>query len=143
MTIGYKEKNENWDLATISYDGKKYFDSDLEQSIVDRMNDVFDEKSAEYVKITGQFVDFYSLAHKYTFAFQARKQQDVFGKQKILCIVRDDDISKIINYLKPENRIDLCIFGKATKDFEGKIDKIQIEWFSENPDFNPNQSVII
>ena len=36
----------------------------------------------------------------------------------------------------------LYIFGKATKDYDGKIDKIKIDWFSENPNFDPKQTEI-
>lgn len=143
MTIGYKENNEKYDLALISYQEKEYFDSDLEESLEERAKDPFNEKDAEPVSIIGRFIDFYGLAHKYPFAFQARKQQDVFGKQKILCMVNEKDISNIIDYLKPNNSKDLCIAGKATKDFDGKIDKIKIDWFSEDPDFNPEQTAII
>lgn len=142
MKIGYKIGDKIKDVAEIEYKEKDYFDSGEEFSIEERMKEPFDEESAKEEKIVGKFVDYYGLAHKYHFAFQARKKQDDFGKQKILCIVSQSLISRTLDYLKPENKGNVCICGKATRDWEGKVDKIKIEWINEDEDYNPHQTEI-
>ncbi|MDR2063822.1 MAG: hypothetical protein LBQ02_03490 [Candidatus Nomurabacteria bacterium] len=114
---------------------KEYSSDDMER----RMNEGFDDEKATEERIVGQFVEFHGLAYKYRFSFQARKEQDKYGKQKILCVVDDNKTSEILDLLKPENKKNICIHGMAVKDFMGKLDKIKIDWFNENPDYNPNQ----
>jgi len=143
MKIGYKQNNVENEVAKIRFSEKEYFDDYETFSIDERMREPFDEENAEDIKIIGQFVDFYGLAHKYHFAFQARKMQDDIGKRKILCIVDKEKISEILDYLKPENSRNVCISGKATRDWEKKIDKIKIDWIDENENFDPNQTKII
>lgn len=143
MKVGYKENKEEKQVAVIEYIDKDYFGTYNGLSLEERMNESFDETDAKEETIIGKFVDFYGLAHKYHFAFQARKKQEDFGKQKILCIVNEDQISKILDYLKPEFDKNVCISGKAIRDWENKIDKIKIDWVNEDENYNPNQSTII
>ncbi|MBU2580003.1 hypothetical protein KKF19_03570 [Patescibacteria group bacterium] len=142
MKIGYKQNNVENEVAKIRFSEKKYFDDYDTFSIDERIREPFDEENAEEIKIIGQFVDFYGLAHKYHFAFQARRRQDDIGKRKILCIVDKEKISEILDYLKPENTKNVCISGKATRDWERKVDKIKIDWINEDENFNPNQTRI-
>jgi len=143
MEIGYRENHNNNSLLKINYKQKPYVDVDSFASIEDRIKEPFDESKAEEIKIVGKFIDFYGLAHKYHFSFQARKAQDDVGKQKILCIVNKGIISKIIDYLKPENSKNICISGRATRDWENKVDKIKIDWINEDENFDPNQQILI
>jgi hypothetical protein len=143
LTVGYKDGESKKDLVTMEYDGKQFYDSDLERSFEEIANDPFDEQNAIDCKLVGKFVDYHGLAYKYPFSFQVRRNQEEIGKHKILCMVESEDVSRIIEYLKPENSVNLCVFGKATKDYEGKIDKIKIERFSEDLDFNPDQISMI
>lgn len=142
MKIGYKENGKDDQVAEIKYTDRDYFGTYSCLSLEERMNESFDETNAKDEQIVGKFVDFYGLAHKYHFVFQARKKQDDIGKQKILCIVKEDQISKILDYLKPEFSKNVCIFGKATRDWEDKVDKIRIEWVNEDENCNPGQTVI-
>jgi len=142
MKIGYRVNDQQKDVAEIKYEESDYFDHEEGFSIDERMREPFDDSNAKEERIVGRFVDFYGLAHKYHFAFQARKKQDEIGKQKILCIVEDNQISEILDYLKPENSKNVCIFGKATRDWEGKIDKIKIEWVNEDENYDPKQTAI-
>jgi len=139
LEIGYYDNATYKRVGKVDFSQKKFFEeSDI--SIQERLEEDFDEQSAEDMKVTGKFIDYYGFAHKYHFSFQARKDQQKIGKQKILCRVETSEISKIIDYLKPENQNkNIYIFGLATKNKEGKIDKMKIEWISENENFNPNQ----
>ena len=144
IKFGYKENKNKTDVATVDYQEQDFFEHSRGDSIDERIKEPFDEENAEEIKITGKFIDFYGLAHKYHFSFQARKKQDDIGKQKILCIVQESEISKIIDYLKPENsKNNITISGKATRDFENKVDKIKIEWINKDEDYNPNQQKIV
>lgn len=143
MKVGYKENQEEKQVAVINCSDKDSFGTYSGVSLEERMSESFDENDAKEETIVGRFVDFYGLAHKYHFAFQARKKQEDFGKQKILCIVNEGQISQILDYLKPEFDKNICIFGKATRDWENKIDKIKIEWVNENENYNPNQKRFI
>lgn len=144
IKFGYKENKNKTDVATVDYQEQDFFEHSRGDSIDERIKEPFDEEKAEEIKITGKFIDFYGLAHKYHFSFQARKKQDDIGKQKILCIVQESEISKIIDYLKPENsKNNITISGKATRDFENKVDKIKIGWINEDEDYNPNQQKIV
>jgi hypothetical protein len=132
------------DTAEVVVGDKDSFVEDVDPDVLARrMSESFDEQDATDETVKGQFVDFYGLAHKYKFSFQARKKQEEFGKQKILCIVEDAMISEILDLLKPENKKNICIHGKATRDQDGKLDKIKIEWFNVNPDYNPNQERLV
>ena len=140
LRIGYHTDGKNTDTATITPQDKDSFVDDSDpDNLARRMAEPFEEKKAVEVKIIGQFVDFHGLAYRYKFSFQARREQEEYGKQKILCIVNENSVSEIIDLLKPENKKNICISGKATKDLEGKIDKIKIDWFNEDPDHNPDQ----
>jgi hypothetical protein len=142
MEIGYYDEfDKPIKVAEIKWSEKNFFKSEApEDDLIERLGEDFDDDKAKEEKIIGVFVDYYVLAHKYNFSFQARKDQDKIGKQKILCIVKDDQVSKCIDLLKPENQgKNICIFGQATKNREGKIDKMKISDFSLKEDFDPNQ----
>lgn len=143
MEFGYRIGDENHRVASVDYSAKEYFGSYEGGFTEEKMREPFEESVAEPIKIVGRFVDFYGLAHKYYFSFQARKEQETIGKQKILCIVQKETISKVIDYLKPENKNNVCIFGKATRDWEGKVDKVKIEWINPDENYNPNQRKIV
>lgn len=142
LELGYYEGGESFPVSRVSVEDKKYLGSSEDTDIEARLNEGFDETNAKEEKITGRFVDYYGLAHKYFFSFQARKNQDRFGKQKILCMVEEDSIDDLLDLLKPKNQKDVTVFGLATRDFEGRVDKMKIQWFSENEDFNPNQGTL-
>jgi hypothetical protein len=140
LEVGYYQQQIPKKIIEIKYDQKEFFDTEKDLSFEEKLNEEFDESKAENIKIIGKFIDYYGMAHKYHFSFQARKEQETIGKQKVLCKVKDSEISKIIDYLKPEKqKKNICIFGKATKNNEDKIDKIKIEWFSEDENYNPKQ----
>lgn len=140
LVVGYK--NSNWEekiTGEITYQDKEFFGTYVPASMEDRMNDPVDWTKGKKEKIIGRFVDFYWLAHKYHFAFQARKNQEEIGKQKILCVVEESEISRLLDYLKPEFDKNICIYGQAIRDWEDKVDKIKIEWVNEDEDFDPKQ----
>jgi len=146
MEMGYyDEYNKQKTVAEIKCSQKSFFKSEVsEDDIIERLKEDFDEEKAKEEKVKGIFVDYYGLAHKYHFSFQARKNQDKIGKQKILCMVDKNQISEFIDLLKPENqKKNICIFGKSTRNREGKIDKMKISSFSLNEDFDPNQLSLI
>ena len=141
LEVGYYENNYTNKIADIKFEQKEFFNIDRELSFEERMEEEFDELKAENIKIIGKFVDYYGMAHKYHFSFQARKNQEEIGKQKILCKTEGLSVSDIIELLKPEKQEkNICIYGKATKDQEGKIDKIKIIWFNADENFNPQQN---
>lgn len=132
------------EVAKLTYEDTDSFrDINDPGALARRMREPFDEDNSFEVKIVGKFIDYYGLAHRYRFSFQARKSQETHGKHKILCIVENDSVSDVIELLKPHKKGNVCIFGRATKDKEGKTDKIKIQWINEDPDFNPNQTRII
>lgn len=142
MEIGYyDDKNKKQIIAQIDCSEKDLFKSECEEeNLNEKLDEDFDESKAKSRMVEGTFVDYYGLAHKYNFSFQARKDQHRVGKQKILCIVEQSNESEAIDYLKPKNRKkNICIFGKAIENNEGKIEKIKILHISKNPDFNPDQ----
>lgn len=146
LLVGYYDSSDraNHEVARLDYKDKDYFhDINDPDELARRMNEPFDEESATDMKIIGQFVDYHGLAHRYHFSFQARREQETYGKQKILCIVENEKVSQIIDYLKPENRKNVCIFGKGTKDRDGKTDKIKIEMITEDLNFDPYQIAIV
>ncbi len=143
MRLGYSEWWQDTEVAQITTADKEYFSSwDNGWRFLDRLDEDFDEKNTVERRITWVFVDYYGLAHKYHFSFQARKNQDEIWKQKILCIVDSSIISKAIDYLKPENSRNITIFWNAVLDNEWKVDKLKIKWISSNPDFDPNQTTL-
>lgn len=142
MKVGYIEGNEQVETAVVKFSDRAYIEDSHSESIDDRIKEPFDESKAQDMKIIGKFVDYYGLAHKYHFSFQARRSQNEIGKQKILCIVDEGRISEVIDHLKPERSANMSIFGKATRDADGKVDKIKIDWISEDINFNPDQTTI-
>jgi hypothetical protein len=140
LQIGYEKGEAKTIVAKINYQDKPNFQGDFDHLPArERFDEDFNESNASRVKIVGQFMDYYGLAQKYHFSFQARKKQGEIGKQYILCIVPEQEIANIIDYLKPGNKKDLCIYGKAQKNAEGKYDKMKIEYISQQEDFNPDQ----
>lgn len=143
MEIGYYKNSSSQKVADIQVTQKDFFHAEEDLNFEEKLEEDFDEAKAENIKITGQFIDYYGMAHKYHFSFQARKNQEEIGKQKILCKTDGLNVSEIIDLLKPENQKNICISGKATKNTEGKIDKIKIDWFNEDENFNPDQEKLI
>lgn len=140
MEVGYYENDTSQKVAEIKVDQKVFFNVDEETSFEERLEEEFDESKAQNIKIIGKFVDYFGMAQKYHFSFQARKNQEEIGKQKILCKTDDLNVSEIIDLLKPEKQENnICISGKATKSSDGKIDKIKIDWVNEDENFNPDQ----
>lgn len=141
MKIGYYQSSNPQDVAEIRYTEKDFFQiTHSEKSIEERLDEDFDESNAEERLIVGKFIDYFGMARKYHFSFQARKNIEGIGKQKILCKLKSITISEVIDLLKPENqKKNICIFGKATLDKEGKVDKIYIEWINSNENYNPDQ----
>lgn len=140
MEVGYYENSESQKVADIQVTQKDFFNADEDQNFEERLEEEFDESKAEDIKVIGKFIDYYGMAHKYHFSFQARKNQEEIGKQKILCKTDGLNMSEIIDLLKPEKQEkNICISGKATKNSDGKIDKIKIDWFNEDENFNPDQ----
>lgn len=143
MKLWYRDWNKEVEVAEITTADKEYFSPwDNWWKFLDRLEEDFDEKHTVERRITWVFVDYYGLAHKYHFSFQARKNQDEIWKQKILCIIDPEMISQAIDYLKPENSHNVTIFWNAVLDSEWKVDKLKIKWISSDPDFNPNQTSI-
>lgn len=145
LEMGYYQETQAKKIAEVDYTQRAYFNGSVkETNLEDRLEEEFDESKTEDVKIVGKFVDYYGMAHKYHFSFQARKNQEEIGKQKILCILEGIEISKVIDLLKPENQEkNICIFGKATRNSEEKIDKIKIESVSRDEIFNTKQKKLI
>lgn len=145
LRVGYHDSSSGYvDTAEIVVADKNSFVEDNDPDVLARrMSESFDEEAASLETINGQFVDFYGLAHKYKFSFQVRNKQEEYGKQKILCIVEDSMVSEIIDLLKPENKKNVWVRGLANRDQEGKIDKIKIQWFNLDPDYNPNQTSLV
>lgn len=143
--VGYHTPESGYhDTASITLNDKDAFIDEIDSDdFARRLSEPFEESSAIEAQVKGQFVDFHGLAHKYKFSFQVRRQQEDYGKQKILCIVEDSKISEILDLMKPENKKNVCIHGKATKDKEGKLDKIMIDWFNEDADYNPSQTTLL
>ena len=84
------------------------------------------------------------MAQKYHCSFQARREQDRIGKQKILCILNSEkQKDEVLDLLKDREKNHIVhIFGRATRDWEDRIDKIKIEWINSNENYNPNQTII-
>lgn len=145
MQIGYYQNSLARKIAEIGLAQKDYFQAEEDLSLEERLEEDFDETRAENMRIMGKFIDYYGLAHKYHFSFQARKNQEEIGKQKILCKIENNiKISEIIDLLKPENQEkNICIIGKATKNSEDKVDKIKIEAISDDEYFDPKQAKLI
>lgn len=141
MKLGYYEGGVLKEISTVSVSEKECFQVAEKQNFEDRLNEDFDEASAKPERIVGKFIDYHGLAHKYHFTFQARKNQSETGKQKILCKVDESRASEFIDLLKPEHQEEnICIGGKATQSPDGKIDKIIVEWFSKDVNYDPEQT---
>lgn len=144
MEIGYYSGRSQKKLVEINTEQLKYFESEKEIAFEDRLEEKFDESLAGEVRLVGKFVDYYGMAHEYHFSFQARKEQEEVGKQKILCKVDKTKITEFIDLLKPENQErNIYICGLATKSSDGKVDKIKIEWVSFDQNYNPHQKKMI
>lgn len=144
LKVGYFTSDSGYEVTgEVFVSDREAFSNPYLDSIEERMEEGFDDSKAFECKVIGQFVDSYSLAHKYKFAFQARKQQEDYGKQKILCIVEPEMISEIYELMKPENKGNVCIKGKAMRDKEGRLDKIKIEWINRDENYNPNQTELL
>jgi len=102
IEVGYYVGSSSRKVADVDWSQKDYFQIPEELSFEERLLEEFDESKSEHIKIIGRFVDYYGLARKYHFSFQARKNQDEIGKQKTICIVDDSKVSEIIDLLKPE-----------------------------------------
>ncbi|GEM_PF-1070493 len=140
--VGYRVEGEKRSsLATIKLiDKEAFLDINAKDRLSDRLLEPFDEERSEEVKIVGRFIDSYGLAQRYKFALQVRKETGRYGKQKVLCDMPANLISPTYDLLKPENRKDVTVKGLATRDNENRLDKMKIEWYSDDPDYNPDQA---
>lgn len=141
LKIWYYDENKNIDVVEVNYTEKKSFESNNDTDFYERLNEWFNEEKAVEVKIIWKFIDFFSLATKYRFSFQARKEIEKIWKQKILCIVEDNMVWEILDILKRDywTKHNICLFWKANFSMDWKIDKIKVIWFSEDENYNPNQ----
>ena len=139
---GYKiQGSDRCSLATIKLTNRESFIEDNpKDKLADRLLEQFDERKAEEVRIVGRFIDSYGLAQKYQFALQVREDVGMYGKQKVLCEMPAELISPTYDLLKPENRKNVTVKGLATRDNENRLDKMKVEWYSNNPDHNPDQT---
>ncbi len=140
--VGYKiQGSDRCSLATIKLTNRESFIEDNpKDKLADRLLEPFDERKAEEVRIVGRFIDSYGLAQKYQFALQVREDVGMYGKQKVLCEMPAELISPTYDLLKPENRKNVTVKGLATRDNENRLDKMKVEWYSNNPDHNPDQT---
>ena len=140
--VGYKiQGSDRCSLATIKLTNREAFVEDnTKDKLSDRLLEPFDEKKAEEVRIVGRFIDSYGLAQKYQFALQVREDVGMYGKQKVLCEMPAELISPTYDLLKPENRKNVTVKGLATRDNENRLDKMKVEWYSDDPDHNPDQT---
>jgi hypothetical protein len=140
--VGYKiQGSDRCSLATIKLTNRESFIEDNpKDKLADRLLEPFDERKAEEVRIVGRFIDSYGLAQKYQFALQVREDVGMYGKQKVLCEMPAELISPTYDLLKPENRKNVTVKGLATRDNENHLDKMKVEWYSNNPDHNPDQT---
>jgi len=140
LHLGYLEKKRKVEVAHVNYQQRNSFVVDDEYLPArERFDEEFKEQDATPLTLVGKFMDYYGRAQKYHFSFQARKKQDEIGRHYILCIVPEDKIDEIIEYLKPSNKDNVSIYGLATKNHEGKFDKIKVQYISKDEDFNPDQ----
>ena len=140
--VGYKiQGSDRCSLATIKLTNRESFIEDNpKDKLADRLLEPFDERKAEEVRIVGRFIDSYGLAQKYQFALQVREDVGMYGKQKVLCEMPAELISPTYDLLKPENRKNVTVKGLATRDNENRLDKMKVEWYSDDPDHNPDQT---
>ena len=140
--VGYKiQGSDRCSLATIRLTNREAFVEDnTKDKLSDRLLEPFDERKAEGVRIVGRFIDSYGLAQKYQFALQVREDIGMYGKQKVLCEMPVELISPTYDLLKPENRKNVTVKGLATRDNENRLDKMKVEWYSDDPDHNPDQT---
>lgn len=140
--VGFKIRgSDRCSLAKIRLTSREAFVEDnTKDKLSDRLLEPFDEKKAEEVRIVGRFIDSYGLAQKYQFALQVREDIAMYGKQKVLCEMPAELISSTYDLLKPENRKNVTVKGLATRDNENRLDKMKIEWYSDDPNYNPDQT---
>lgn len=139
--VGYKiQDSDKCSLVTIKLTNREAFVEDnVKDKLADRLLEPFDERKAEEVRIVGRFIDSYGLAQKYQFALQVREDIGMYGKQKVLCEMPVELISPTYDLLKPENRKNVTVKGLATRDNENRLDKMKIEWYSDDINHNPDQ----
>lgn len=139
MKVWYTQDETDNITWQVSYQDKEYFSSYISYDFDWRMWESFKEEEAKEVTIIWQLIEYHWLAHKYHFTFQARKEQEKFWKQKILCVVDEDQHSKYIDLLKPENKWNIKVIWLATFDNDDKVDKMKILNFTKNLNIDPNQ----
>lgn len=138
VSFGYKERGYKKKTGEIEYKDAKYFEPSYD-SIEERQKEPFDDSRAENVTLEGRFVDYHGLAHKYFFSFQVRRDTEKYGKQKVLCIVPTEQVSKILDLLKPENERNVVVVGKATRDRENRLDKMMVESWADDTGHGSDQ----
>lgn len=143
MKVWYTEDSEDNITGEVSFKDRNYFTSYISHNFDERMWEKFKEEESKPVIIIWKLIEYHGLAHKYHFSFQVRKNQETYGKKKILCIVDEDQHSRYIDLLKPENKWNIKISGLATFDNDEKIDKIKISNFTHHLDWDPDQKRLI
>lgn len=147
LEIGFYEPKtkQSVKVEETTFKETDFFKYQKQKTLEEKIAEDFDEKKAERIdRIIGQFTDYFDLASKYHFAFQPRKNTSRFGKNRILCIVPKKYIGMIFDEFKKEkkDRNNLVIGGIINKDEDGNIDKIKIEWISDNENFDPQQDFL-
>ncbi|MCA9353129.1 hypothetical protein KC901_03020 [Patescibacteria group bacterium] len=150
LEIGYLGEDRARNIvANISSDESQFFVpeklDEIEGNLEDRLQEEFNEENSEEITITGKFIDFFGMAQKYHCSFQSRREQEKTGKQKILCILETDaQKDNVLELLKDRSSEHLVyVHGRATRDWEDRIDKLRVEWISKDKNYNPNQTKII
>lgn len=143
--VGYKTQGSARSrLAIIKLiDRESFIKDESQDKLADRLVELFDKDKAEEVKIVGRFIDSYGLAHRYQFALQVKRDTGKYGKQKVLCDMPAELISPTYDLLKPENRKDVLVKGLATRDSENRLDKMKVEWYSDDLEYNPDQTSLL
>ena len=145
VEIGYADMNgKRHKITNITFEESKFFIpeklDEIEGNMEDRLQEEFNEENSEEIKITGKFIDFFGMAQKYHCSFQARREQGKVGKQKILCILNSEEQKdKVLDLLKDRDSQNiLYIFGRATRDWDDRVDKIKVDWINTDENYNPN-----
>lgn len=142
LKFGFYENKAPQDVGEVSYQESEFFNYERDKNYDERLKEDFEDDKAEPDnKIVGQFVDYYDLASKYHFAFQARKNIETVGKKKILCVVPEENFSMILDEFKKtkKDRKNLCLSGSIIRDADGRVDKIKVDWISTNENYDPSQ----
>lgn len=142
ISFGFKEGEVRSQTGEIITENTKYFEPSMD-FMEERLREPFDELRAEPVTITGKFVDYYGLAHKYFFSFQVRRDIEKYGRQKILCLVVKERVSEILDLLKPENAKNVTLSGLATRDKENRLDKIKVDLWVDEQGVSSDQQELI